>query len=121
MLGGSIDASPWGRAVNVLAPGPKTKESYGAIYAYVGRCPGCARVLAATLFPTANRRTIESVRQLQRELGEWTIQGLKVSPVYCQAVKVFLEGHSESCIWQPEEWPELDEPEEFVPAEEDEL
>ena len=66
-------------------------------------------------------RTPESVRQLQRELGEWTIQGLKVAPTYCGADKIFLEGHSECCIWQPEEWPELDEPEEAEEPEDDEL
>ncbi len=99
--------------MTVLAPGPKTKESYGEIFAYVGRCPGCQRVLAATLFPRARHRSVDSVRQLQRELGEWTIQGLKVSPTYCSEDKIVLEGHSEGCIWQPAEWPELDEPEEI--------
>jgi hypothetical protein len=88
------------------------REPYGPIFAWIGRCPHCRRIMAAALVPRLPQlRTPERLKQLLAELGEWTIQGLTVESTYLSQ-EVFLEGHSETCIWEPEEWPELEEDEE---------
>ena len=78
--------------------------------AYVGLCPQCRRVVAATLILPKEKQGDTYQRDTAQALGEWQISGLVVEKVFSLPM---LDGCVTGCTWEPEHHADLTDDEEM--------
>jgi hypothetical protein len=72
--------------------------------AWVGLCPRCRRVVAATLILPKEKQGDTYQRDLQQTLGEWQLSGMACVRVWKLPT---LDGCVTGCTWEPEHHADL--------------